>query len=559
MKLFTKESWSYAVLMIVLFAIAAIAVGQTISFLHTRVSEQDIGVVTAMLWSITMGFMLIAGAFGLWSIQFAAGAESRRRISAIVSTMDYLQDGLLAADSHDRVIGCNPAGQEMLHGTPYRKRPLVDLFPSLQPADVELLLHDTIPQEVERSHIDAGLTHTLRFRSQPTRGVTLILISDVTAARARRQNRQQAAKLQLVGELARAVANDFNNLLCGIAGHAALLPRLPPGAPELTESIESITDSAERGIALAGHLMELSRPSSSAVPARMVGDHVTSAAGALRDSLPAGWSVETEMHDVPATALTGMQIEQLVLNLGQVVAEGTGKADVISIILGPPGGHPLLNIAERFCGGIVIVRSGSGGTELKSETPVSSEETGLILSVIRSILDGAGGELHQLTASDGRPMFRVALPVATALDTAEEQVELPFDIDRYVAHWNVLVAGRKHRHLNLVQRLQKLEVQVTLVDTIADILAATGKEERLDAVVIDWPLLGTHEEGTLKALVKLSPASGIVVLRDTKPRMGRHELPEVVCIQEHANADRILMAMVEARSLAAARSREAKA
>ena len=559
MRLFTKESSSYAVLMIILFAIAAIAVGQAISFLHTRVAEPDIEVVTAMLWSITMGFMLIAGAFGLWSIQFAAGAESRRNISAIVTSMDYLQDGLVAVDPHDRAIGYNPAARTMLHGQPCRKRMLTELFPSLQPADVELLLHDGIPQEVERSHIDEGLTHTLRFRSQPTRGVTLILVSDVTGAQARRQHRQQAAKLQLIGQLARALANDFNNLLCGIAGHAALLPRLPHGAPEVADSIESIAHSAERGIALAGHLMELSRPQTRAVSARMIGDHVTSVANTLRDSLPAGWIVETEIQDMPTTSLTGMQIEQLILNLAQIITEGTRKADSISIVVGPPGGHPLLAIDERFCGGIAIVRSGTDGTEVKSETPVSSEETGLILSVIRSILEGAGGELHQLTASDGHPMFRIALPVATALDAAKEQVELPFDIDRYVAHWTVLIAGRKHRHLNLVKRLQTLEAEVTLVDTIADILAVTGREDRLDAVVIDWPLLGAHEEGTLKALVKLSPASGIVVLRDAQPRIGKHELPGVVCIEERANSDRILMAMVEARSLAAARSRETKA
>ncbi len=553
MKRFTKESWSYAFLMVILLAIAAIAVAVAIDFLQTRVEDQYIGTVTAMLWSITMGFMLIAGAFGLWSIQFAAGAESRRRISAIVSSMDYLQDGLIAVDSHDRVIGSNPAAREMLHGTPYRKRPLVELFPSLQAADADLLLHKNSPQEVERSHVDEGLTHTLRFRSQPTRGVTLILISDVTAERARRQHRQQAAKLQLVGELARALANDFNNLLCGIAGHAALLPRLPPGAPEMADSIKSITVSAERGIALAGHLMELSRPSSGSVPARMVGDHVVSAVDVLRGILPAGWSVETDITDVPATSLTGMQIEQLVLNLGQIIAESSRKTDAISIVVGPTGTHPLLHVADRFCGGIILGRSGTGGTEVAGDPPASSEEAGLILSVIRSILDGAGGELHQLSGPDGHPIFRIALPVATALDGAEEQVELPFDLNRYVAHWNVLVAGRKHRHLSLVQRLEKLAVAVSLVDTIADILDATAKDAHLDAVVIDWPLLGAHEEGTLKALTKLSPASGIVVLRHARPRIGSNELPGVVCVQEDANTDRILMAMVEARSLAAAR------
>lgn len=556
MQPFTKESWSYAVLMVVLFAIAAIAVAHALAFLHTRVPEPDVGIVTAILWSITMGFMLIAAAFGMWSIQFAAGAESRRRISAIVDSMDYIQDGLLAVDTHNRVIGCNPAALDMLHGYPFRKQPLVELFPFLQASDIELLLHQDMPQEVERSHIDGGLTHTLRFRSQPTRGVTLVLISDITAAQARRHHRQQAAKLQLVGQLSRAVANDFNNLLCGIAGHAALLPRLPPGAPEIETSLASITASAERGIALAGHLMELSRPPGNTVPARMVSDHVAAAAAVLRDALPSGWGVETQIGDIPATSLTGMQIEQLVLNLGQIAAETGDASDAISIIVGPPGSHPLLDIDEHFSGGIAISRSNAHTSDTRPPVPYDAEEAGLILAVARSILEGVGGELDQLTSSDGLPAYRIALPVATAVDTADEQVDLPFDLDRYIAHWNVLVAGRKHHHSRLVQRLRKLDVEVTIADTIANVLAATGRDERIDAVVIDWPLLGTNEEGTLQALIKLSPESGIVVLRNTRPRMGRHELAGVVCIREQAAPDRILMAMVEARSLAAARSRK---
>ena len=107
MRLFPKETWSYAVLLVILFGITTIAVWQTILFLETCVPETEIGIVTALLWTLTLGFMLIAGAFGLWSIQFAAGAESRRRISAIVTSMDYIQDGLLAIDHHDRITGCN--------------------------------------------------------------------------------------------------------------------------------------------------------------------------------------------------------------------------------------------------------------------------------------------------------------------------------------------------------------------------------------------------------------------------------------------------------------------
>ncbi len=554
MKLFQKETYSYAVLLIILFAIATIAVWQVLVFLEMRVPPGDFHIVTTMLWALTLGFMLIAGAFGLWAIQFAGAAESRRRISAIVESMDYIQDGLLAVDTHDRITACNPAGAAMTHDTPYRRRPLAEFFTSLHPSDVALLLHDPVPQEVERSHVDKGLTHTLRFRSQPSHGVTLILVSDVTKAQARRQHDQQAAKLQLVGQLARAVANDFNNLLCGIAGHAALLPRLPPGASERAESIQAIAEGAERGIGLAGHLMALSRPLGSARPTSMIDAHVTTAANALRDSLPVGWNVETDIMETPATALTGMQIEQLVLNLGQIIAAEAGDTGVISIILGPPGSHPLLQIDDQFSGGIALTCSEAGSADVMTRRKSDSDDAGIILSVIQSILDGAGGELDQLSGADRHPIFRLSLPVATAFDHSVEQAELPFDIDRYLANWNVLIAGRKQRHLSLLQRLEAM-AEVTLVDSITAILAATESNRKLDAVVIDWPLLGSEEEGTLKALAKLSPGSGIVVLRDTAARTSGPPLPGVVYAPSHADVNSILMALVEARSLAAGRSR----
>jgi nitrogen-specific signal transduction histidine kinase len=556
-KLFQKETWSYAVLLVILFAIATIAVWQTIVFLETRVPADEIPIVTTMLWTLTLGFMLIAGAFGLWAIQFAGAAESSRRIAAIIESMDYIQDGLLAVDTHDRLTACNPAGAAMMHAGPYHRRPLAELFTSLQPNDVELLLHDPVPQEVERSHIDEGLTHTLRFRSQPSHGVTLILVSDVTRAQASRKHHQQAAKLQLVGQLARAVANDFNNLLCGIAGHAALLPRLPAGAGEVAESIQAIAEGAERGIGLAGHLMELSRPLGSAQPTSMIDAHVTTAANALRDSLPAGWNVDIDVMQTPATALTGMQIEQLVLNLGQIITAEAGDTGVISIILGPPGSHPLLHIDDQFAGGIVLTCSEVGSSDVMTPHESDGDDAGIILSVIQSILDGAGGALNQLTGADRHSTFRLSLPVATAVNHLAEQAELPFDIDRYLANWNVLIAGHKHRHLGLLKRIEEMQAEVTLVDTIAAVLAATEGDRKLDAVIIDWPLLGSEEEGALKALAKLSPGSGIVVLRDTETRTSGRPLPGVVYAPSHANVDSILMALVEARSLAAARGRTA--
>ena len=66
MRLFQKETWSYAVLLVVLFSIAAVAVWRTIEYLQALMPPDHYNIVAVVIWSLTMGFMLIAAAFGLW-------------------------------------------------------------------------------------------------------------------------------------------------------------------------------------------------------------------------------------------------------------------------------------------------------------------------------------------------------------------------------------------------------------------------------------------------------------------------------------------------------------
>ena len=96
----SREIWGYAVLLIILFSIAALAVWQTISFFQ---SPDDL-TFPVVMWSLTMGFMLIAGAYGLWAMKFSAQAESRRRIGRFVDAMDYFPDGLIVLDKNGDLV-----------------------------------------------------------------------------------------------------------------------------------------------------------------------------------------------------------------------------------------------------------------------------------------------------------------------------------------------------------------------------------------------------------------------------------------------------------------------
>ena len=61
MRLFPREAWNYAFLLILLFGIASLAVWQALTYFQTRIPHEEFLVVTAVLWSLTLGFMLIAG------------------------------------------------------------------------------------------------------------------------------------------------------------------------------------------------------------------------------------------------------------------------------------------------------------------------------------------------------------------------------------------------------------------------------------------------------------------------------------------------------------------
>ena len=52
-------------------------------------------VVNLMLLSLSMGFLFLAGGFGLWVLKFVAEKESRRRLGRFVDAMYYVSDPLL--------------------------------------------------------------------------------------------------------------------------------------------------------------------------------------------------------------------------------------------------------------------------------------------------------------------------------------------------------------------------------------------------------------------------------------------------------------------------------
>ncbi|MGN6553921.1 MAG: ATP-binding protein, partial [Verrucomicrobiota bacterium] len=117
-----------------------------------------------------------------------------------------------------------------------------------------------------RSHLNIESRfegHILSWSLHPmiTNQVVHCYVSDITDRLNLEAQLRQSQKMESVGQLAAGVAHDFNNMLTVIQGHAGLLMTRPALAPELRDSVQSVSFAAERAASLTRQLLMFSRKS----------------------------------------------------------------------------------------------------------------------------------------------------------------------------------------------------------------------------------------------------------------------------------------------------------
>jgi len=526
MRVLPKAGWGYATLLILLFAIAAVAVREILRFMEPpRIPDiDDYRLFAALISALTFGFMLIASAFGLWAIRFSAEAESIKSVSAVVTGMDYIHDGVIAIDRHGVITAFNPAARRLYGPHLERGRTLNDAFACLSEADLSSFTNSDEPKEIEREAEIGSQRRTLRFRSQPAHGSYLLLLSDVTAMTTDRIRRRQNAYFQLLGHLARGVANDFNDLLCGISGHAAILQRDRTLPDHLRDSVHSLDACTDRGLRLAGHLTHLATAGSQAGLSATVRGDIEAAATLLADGLDAVWTVQVEAPaELPPVRLNGSQIEQVVYSLGLLAAEaGTDKRTLWIGAPDPPDAGTLrIFVATEPLPGL-------DRDALQFSTPAAD---GILDSVVQAILSEVGGTLELAAPIPHQCIYRVTLPLAPASPEAATPELFPRELEAYMHGWQILAAGSDAALQPHAETLRSAGIVVDRAHSLGETLAMIEHNgDGFKALLLDSHMLEEDAESLLRMLERLCPRAGIVVLHpegcDRPPTEGlspRHE------------------------------------
>lgn len=489
--------------------------------------------VSLTVFTLTFGFLFLTGGFGIWAIRTTNEVEGRRRIGRFVDDMDYLSDGLLTLDMRGRVTGMNPAARALCGDAASGRVSLAELFPGLTTKDRDGLLGRQNPYEVERAfRRDDGVLVGLRFRSQHTGDASLILVSDVTAARTRQAQDLQSSHLQILGRMARGVAHDFNNILCAISGEAALARRSGAELSEVSRALESIVGLSSRGADLADRLAGLSRMDAGGEPAQDVEDHVSRSGDLLRTALDPAWRIEVSSDGkVPPVPLGGSQLEQILLGIGLTATDALDSPGFLRLSL-RTGGDDGQASQGPLC--VVITISASYGPpqgvhDSQDLAPVPADDTGVVASVIRSLLEDHGGKLEVFPGRDGCYVYRMVLPT---FHLAREEVAaglgLPESVRAALKGCRVLLAlPAGHLATDLEDRLKVLGLVGEAVHTLHDLLERVDAEPSPETLIVDRRLLGGEPNPLIQAILKLLPLARLVILSET-PTLDRVGFPEEV-------------------------------
>jgi PAS domain S-box-containing protein len=228
---------------------------------------------------------------------------------------------------------------------------------------------------------------------------------------------RQAQKMEAVGRLAGGIAQDFNNVLAAIIGHAELARDDVKAGSQLAADLDEVLNAADRAASLTKQLLALGRtPVLDAQPLDLcevvrglermlmplIGDHIR-------------FAVQTD-EAVPRICADRGQIEQVILNLVVSARDAMEDGGDLRISVGvsePPrlmaGAGPCVLLTVADTGRGMDPETASRVFEPFFTTKERGRGSGLGLSTVYSTVRQSGGHIEVESEPDKGTVFRIFL------------------------------------------------------------------------------------------------------------------------------------------------------
>jgi PAS domain S-box-containing protein len=449
----------------------------------------------------------------------------------LIEALESARDGILITDREGTLLHVNRALEEM---TGYTRAELLDpekkhtprLFKSgAHPAAFYVSMWQTILHErsswqgelVNRrkdgTPFDTWLTISPILDSQGALTHFVGIYRDISERKLLERQLLHAQKMQSVGTLAGGVAHEFNNLLAGIQGYAALGLREPDLTEAAREFLQYIVQLSDRAANLTRSLLAYARkPALTRQPTEMA-KLLAGTAELVRHTVRLEVELEIRENgpdDEPLSALVDAnQLQQVLVNLALNARDAMAQPTPVTFRLRhalrerplpafpesvPPGDYVVLEVEDRGRGMSPEVLNQA--LDPFFTTKEVGQGTGLGLPVAFGIMHGHQGFLT-IDSEPGRGtrvglhLPRLVGPVAAPEPDFEAgQVLEP----ESVPPRSILVVDDEEAVLDVVRRILEIAGhQVTCVTSGAEALEVVASGRAVDLVVLD--LMIPREEG----------------------------------------------------------------
>jgi PAS domain S-box-containing protein len=306
---------------------------------------------------------------------------------------------------------------------------------------------DAVRKDRQRVKIEVSLK-ALRRRSGY---VFNAFVRDLTQQIAAEEQLRQALKMEAVGQLTGGIAHDFNNMLTVITGTIEILAEEVAAKPELASIAQLISDAADRGAELTGHLLAFARKQPLQPRETDINRLIIDAAKLMRPTLGEHIEIESMLAGSVGAALVDPgQLSSALLNLAinaRDAMPGGGKLtlETKNVTLDEnyaevngdvqPGNYVMIAVSD----------SGSGIPEPIRDrvfdpffsTKEVGKGTGLGLSMVYGFVKQSGGHIKLYSEVGHGTTFKLYLPQAEATPDHGELTPLMSEIEG--GHETILV------------------------------------------------------------------------------------------------------------------------
>jgi PAS domain S-box-containing protein len=443
----------------------------------------------------------------------------------LIEALESARDGIMITDLQGTITHVNGALEQM---TGYNRTEMTGqnprLFKSgLHPAEFFADLWRTIlarsswqgeliNKRKDGTLLDVSLTVSpiLDHRGQMTHFVGIY--RDIGERKQMERQLFQAQKMQSVGTLAGGVAHEFNNLLAGIQGYAALGLREPGLTPALSQFLQLIGDLSDRAANLTRQLLAFARkPALSRQPTSME-KLLRSTAELVRHTLGTEVKLEIQAHEADGELVAqadANQLQQVLVNLALNARDAmTTPAPIVfrlrrMVLAGhwpafpdkvPAGDYVVLEVQDQGAGMSAEILTQA--LDPFFTTKEVGQGTGLGLPVAFGIVQGHQGHLTIDSQPHKGTCVSMYLPRLTrpeglpAAGTFESEVLEPDTAPRR----SILVIDDEEAVLDVVRRFLEIAGHaVTCATSAQQALERLDHRPSPDLVILD--LMIPHEDG----------------------------------------------------------------